>query len=142
MTPLARWFRRKARPAPAPGPRPVVEPLEARTLMAAGFRSFDGTGNNRDHPTWGAAGTDLLRRPPAAYAAAASQPAGADRPDARVVSNTIADQGDQDVISDRGLSAMIYAWGQFLDHDLDLTPNATPAQPFDVPVPDWDPYFD
>ena len=30
------------------------------------------------------------------------------------------------------MSAMIYAWGQFLDHDLDLTPSASPAQPFNV----------
>src|SRR5439155_25216190 len=71
-----------------------------------------------------------------------SAPAGADRPSARFISNTVADQGDEDITSDRMLSAMIYAWGQFLDHDLDLTPNANPAQPFNVAVPAGDPSFD
>src|SRR5206468_2793563 len=47
-----------------------------------------------------------------------------------------------DVLNDRNLSAMIYAFGQFLDHDLDLTTNAGPAQPFNVAVPAGDPYFD
>ena len=35
---------------------------------------------------------------------------------------------------------MIYAWGQFIDHDLDLTGNATQA--FNIPVPTGDPSFD
>ena len=65
-----------------------------------------------------------------------------DRPSARAVSNAVADQGGADIISDRLLSAMIYAWGQFLDHDLDLTPSASPAQPFNVTVPAGDPSFD
>src|SRR5947209_10933471 len=94
------------------------------------------------HAGWGAAGTDLLRVAPAAYSDGVSTPAGASRPGARVISNTIADQGDRDIISDRDLSAMIYAWGQFIDHDLDLTPNASPAQPFNIPVPAGDPAFD
>jgi hypothetical protein len=40
------------------------------------------------------------------------------------------------------MSAMIFGWGQFLDHDLDLTPAASPAEPFNVQVPAGDPYFD
>src|SRR5262249_45486098 len=119
-----------------------LEALEERALLVATFAAIDGTGNNLAHPEWGSAGTDLLRIAAAAYADGVSAPAGADRPGARVISNTIADQGDQDIISDRDLSAMIYAWGQFLDHDLDLTPNASPAQPFNIPVPTGDPSFD
>src|SRR5262245_43953105 len=119
-----------------------LESLEERALLAATFAPIDGTGNNLAHPEWGSAGSDLLRIAPAAYADGVSAPAGADRPSPRVISNTIADQGDQDLISDRDLSAMIYAWGQFLDHDLDLTPNASPAQPFNIAVPTGDPSFD
>ena len=37
---------------------------------------------------------------------------------------------------------MMYAWGQFLDHDLDLTNTETPAEPFPVAVPTGDAYFD
>jgi hypothetical protein len=122
--------------------RPQITPLEDRCLLSGDIRSIDGTGNNLANPTWGSAGVDLLRVGPAAYIDGISSPAGANRPSARVVSNTIADQGDADIISDRFLSAMIYAWGQFIDHDLDLTPAGTPAQSFDVPVPAGDPYFD
>jgi len=106
------------------------------------FRSIDGTGNNLSHLAWGSAGSDLLRLAPVAYANGVSTPAGTNRPSARVISNAVADQGGQDIISDRLLSAMIYAWGQFVDHDLDLTPSATPAEPFNVTVPSGDPSFD
>jgi hypothetical protein len=94
------------------------------------------------NPTWGSAGVDLLRIAPAMYADGISVPGGAARPSARVISNTVADQGSVDIVSDRKLSAMIYAWGQFLDHDLDLTPSASPAQPFNISVPAGDPSFD
>src|SRR5207302_3763058 len=122
--------------------RLILEPLEERNLLSASVAALDGTGNNLLHPDWGSAGTDLLRLAPAAYADGVSTPAGADRPSARVISNTVADQGNQDIINDRQLSAMIYAWGQFLDHDIDLTPNASPAQAFNIPVPTGDPSFD
>ena len=49
--------------------------------------------------------------------------------------------GNQDIISDRSLSAMVYAWGQFIDHDLDLTPTGG-TEPFNIQVPTGDPYFD
>src|SRR5262249_3868337 len=43
---------------------------------------------------------------------------------------------------ERSLSAMIYAWGQFIDHDMDLTTGANPREGFDVPVPSGDQFFD
>jgi hypothetical protein len=116
--------------------------LEERAAPTDVFRSIDGAGNNLAHVTWGSAGVDLLRVAPAMYADGISLPAGTNRPSARVISNTIADQGAADIVSDRMLSAMIYAWGQFLDHDLDLTPSANPAQPFNISVPAGDPSFD
>src|SRR5205814_2027706 len=141
------WFSPLSRGSRRPPP-PRVERLEDRCLpspdllAALGFRSPDGTGNNLAHPTWGSAGTDLLRLAPAAYGDGISTPGGPNRPSARVVSNTVADQGDRDVVNDRLMSAMVYAWGQFIDHDLDLTPDANPAQPFNVAVPTGDPSFD
>lgn len=118
--------------------RPQVEELETRLVPSY---SFDGTGNNLAHPTWGAAGTDLLRKAAAAYADGISTVGGQNRPGARLISNTIADQGSDDIISDRFLSAMIYAWGQFLDHDFDLTPTGG-TDVMHIPVPAGDPYFD
>ena len=34
-----------------------------------------------------------------------------------------------------GLSDMFWLWGQFIDHDIDLTPGASPPEPFDIAVP-------
>ncbi|HEY1381052.1 MAG TPA: peroxidase family protein, partial [Gemmataceae bacterium] len=141
MNAWARWLRQSAPPT-GRRRRLELQLLEERTSPTDVFRSIDGTNNNLLHPTWGGAGVDLIRVAPAAYTDGVSAPAGADRPSARVVSNVIADQGDADVISTRQLSAMAYAWGQFLDHDLDLTPSASPAVPFNVPVPAGDPSFD
>jgi len=102
-------------------------------------RSLDGSGNNVGNPRWGSANVHLLRKSEAAYGDGVSSPGGATRPSPRVVSNVIADQAD-DLISDRLLSAMIYAWGQFIDHDLDLTPKGT--EPMRIPIPTGDPQFD
>jgi hypothetical protein len=122
----------------------LFEGLELRQLMAAvtGFRSIDGSGNNLANADWGSAGTDLLRQGPAAYADGVSLPAGADRPSAREISNTIVAASEEGTINDRELSAFVYAWGQFIDHDMDLTPGASPAESFPVQVPAGDESFD
>ncbi len=45
--------------------------------------------------------------------------------------------------SDRGLSAFIYAWGQFVDHDIDLTlPPDAGGEAFPIEVPVGDEFFD
>lgn len=120
----------------------AVPALAAPTgLGASAFYSIDGTGNNLANPAWGSAGVDFLRLAAAEYADGLSSPAGDGRPSARVVSNAIADQGGQDIISDRMLSAMIYAWGQFLDHDLDLTVGGS-TERFPITVPTGDVSFD
>lgn len=103
------------------------------------FRSLDGSGNNPDHPDWGKAGVPLRREAPPAYADGVAAPAGPDRPSARVVSNAVMVQ-DRLVRDPRGLTDMVWAWGQFLDHDLDLTP--TGSEPLPIPVPPGDPQFD
>jgi peroxidase len=120
-----------------------LDVLEDRALMDVGFRAIDGTGNNVNHPAWGSAGADLLRKAPAAYADGFSTPAGADRPNPREISNAIVAHPDGETSSDRQMSAYIYIWGQFLDHDLDLTqPPEAGGEAFNVPVPAGDPYFD
>ena len=45
--------------------------------------ALDGAGNNAEHPTWGSAGSDLMRFAPAAYGDLLASPAGASRPSAR-----------------------------------------------------------
>jgi len=104
------------------------------------FRQFDGSNNSLLHPSWGEAGSQLLRIAPAAYADGLSAPAGQDRPGAREISNTVCALADDTVHNDRSMSDWVYAWGQFVDHDLDLT--TTGSTPFDIPVPLGDPFFD
>jgi hypothetical protein len=119
-----------------------MEPLEQRCLFAGDVRSIDGTGNNLANPEWGSTGEQLLRVSPAEYADGISAPAGADRPGAREISNAIVAHSDEATPNDRNLTAYIYIWGQFIDHDLDLTGAATPREAIHVPVPAGDPDFD
>lgn len=129
-----------------------LEKLQARELMAIDFLgltrpgdlptySIDGTGNNATQTQWGSTNEDLLRLAKAEYQDGISTPAGPGRPSARQVSNTLADQGDEDIISGRDLSAFVYAWGQFIDHDFSLTPTGS-SESFNISVPSGDPYFD
>lgn len=118
-----------------------VEPLEDRVLFAVDVRSYDGTGNNLTNTTWGSAGADLLRTAPAEYGDGISTPAGSDRASARLISDLVAAQ-DGDIVNNRDLSAFIYAWGQFLDHDIDQTVSGTPNEALPVSVPTGDPWFD
>ena len=131
---------------PSTGRPPLaLEELDRRDVPAASVasavRSIDGSGNNLLNPAWGQAGTDFVRVAPAAYADGVWAPAGAGLPDARTVSNTVSDQQGVEILNDRSLSAMIYAWGQFIDHDLDLTKSGT-TESFPVPIPAGDPTFD
>ncbi|MBA4019748.1 MAG: peroxidase [Pirellula sp.] len=110
--------------------------------MTATVESYDGTGNNLANSLWGSAGTDFLRKSTAEYADGVDDPSGADRPSARLVSNLVAAHPDSAILNDRDLSAFIYAWGQFLDHDVDLTNTGTPAEKFNIAVPTGDAWFD
>lgn len=111
-------------------------------MFSVNVRSVDGTLNNLLHSEWGSADEQLLRRAAAEYGDLVSTPAGADRLGAREVSNLLATQPVENILNDRNLSAMIYAFGQFLDHDLGLTEVGSPREPLPVPVPLGDAYFD
>jgi hypothetical protein len=119
----------------------AIEPLEERQLMAADLRSYDGTSNNLSNPQWGSTDEALLRIAAAEYADGLNTPAGADRPSARAISNAVVAETEERT-SDRDLSALVYAWGQFIDHDLDLTSSATPYESLPVTMPTGDEYFD
>ena len=108
------------------------------------FRTIDGTGNNCLEPTRGSAPIELLRLTTVGYADGQQTPSGENRPDVRTISNTVADQGEQDISYRKRprYSDYVWQWGQFLDHDLDLTPIIEPIEPFDVAVPRGDSFFD
>jgi hypothetical protein len=111
--------------------RPAIEPLEDRTVPSS-FRPITEVGNNVANPTLGAAGTDLLRLSPAAYADGISAPSLPNNPGARVISDSVSNQADPanpsqniQTVNQANLSDFGYAWGQFIDHDMDLTPNGS-----------------
>jgi len=123
---------------------PRVGPLRMgnQTLVIpAEFRTLDGTGNNLANPDWGSTEVPFLRLTRPAYGEGSVEPSGADRPSARAVSNAVAAQ-TAPMPNRRRVSDFVWQWGQFLDHDLDLTPVSDPADPFDIPVPAGDPFFD
>src|ERR1700722_8038749 len=105
--------------------------------------SVDGTGNNLANPTLGAAGSDEVRIAPARFAPGTTDtPVGGPNP--RVISNTIF-ANDQEPDDPAGRSAYTYAFGQFIDHDLDLNPNQTPAadgsNTLKIVIPPGDAFF-
>ncbi|MEM7200608.1 MAG: peroxidase family protein [Planctomycetota bacterium] len=104
-------------------------------------RSFDGAGNNPVHAEWGAAHTPFVRWLTPDYADDVGAPSGARRRSAREISNLISAQQETRP-NRRGVSDFVWQWGQFLDHDLDETPVLVPEEPFDIPVPAGDPWFD
>src|SRR5260370_27410328 len=53
----------------------------------------------------------------------------------------MAAQGTASILNNRDMSDWIWQWGQFVDHDLDLTPT-DPTMPANIPVPTGDPFFD
>jgi hypothetical protein len=93
------------------------------------YRPIDEVGNNVADPAWGTAGTDLLRISPVAYADGTSAPSLPQNPSARVISDILNNQAnpadpsqDLNTVDAQSLSDFGYAFGQFIDHDLDLTP--------------------
>ena len=106
------------------------------------FRSLDGSGNNLTNRAWGSAGTNYLREASGAkYGDGISTPAGATRPSARAISNTLGDQAGATTADERGLSTCWYEFGQFLDHDIGLAA-AGFTEAFDIAVPTGDVWFD
>ena len=124
-------------------PRELMAVDMAGLLRSGNFATYsvDGTGNNVAQVEWGSTQEKLLRLAKAEYGDGISTPSGTDRPSARAISNAIADQGDEDIISDRNMAAFAYVWGQFIDHDIGLTPTAG-TEKMSIPVPTGDSYFD
>ena len=87
--------------------------------------SADGSGNNPTDPTLGAAGTDETRIAPANFASGTTNTP-VDGTNPRVISNVIF-ANDQNANDPGGRSAYMYAFGQFIDHDIDLNMDQTPA---------------
>lgn len=109
------------------------------------YRTFDGSVNNLQNPEWGASHTQLARLGPVAYADGISSLAGPLRKSAREISNIVVNQSSA-TTSLNDTSAFLWQWGQFLDHDIDLTDGVVSSEANSkshyIAVPKGDPYFD
>ncbi len=101
-------------------------------------RSIDGSGTNTENVEWGATHQELLRIAPNSYVDGIGE-VDTTLPNAREISNALA-QTTEETENSFGASNLLWAWGQFLDHDLSLT-EAGETQPSPIFVPDGDPVF-
>ncbi len=115
--------------------------LLATTVACAPQRTIDGSQNNETNHTLGKTHTPLLRLGEADYADGISAMGGTHRRSPREISNLVCDQ-DGSIPNTKRASDYVWQWGQFLDHDIDLTEGAHPAEPANIPVPLGDPFFD
>ena len=104
------------------------------TRTSQRFRTIDGTCNNLRNPLLGAADTALVRLIPAQYEDGISSLRGGlqnrkgtfiksgpftpPNPSARLVSQTVI----RNISEDETLTHILMQWGQFIDHDLSLSP--------------------
>ena len=106
---------------------------------AQAFRTIDGTCNNLSTPDrseWGASDVQLRREIATDYGFPDpyNDMAGQDRPSPRAISNLMSNQ-PFDVLSKYNLSSFVFTWGQFLDHDITLTPEGhTEYYPVELPA--------
>lgn len=114
--------------------------IEAQT-----YRSIDGYGNNPNQPEWGAASGPLQDNLTPAFEDGFSTPARSQNLNPRTISNKLFQQDD--LYADHlGLNDFIWAFGQFLDHDLTLVHNypeeewMTEGVP--IVIPDDDQYME
>ena len=105
------------------------------------YRNIDGSLNNIRNPEIGKAGMPLTRVTDQTYADGTSAMAGADRPNPRAISNAVLAQ-TRLVYAQKGASDFLWQWGQFLDHDLDLTEGTYPPENANIPIPAGDQFFD
>jgi len=121
-------------PDSVPSPDPSDEPTVR-------YRSIDGTGNHLDIFELGAANTTLRRMTTVDYGDSVASMAGAGRASPREISNALC----ADTLPGPnllGASDFLWQWGQFVDHDIDLTEAQSPAEPMPIAVPTGDPSFD
>ncbi len=122
-------------------PRVRVPDLARTPSGPEDVRRIDGSGNNLVDTELNATQTPLMRSVPSDYADDVDEMAGDERPNPRDISNTVSDQTES-VPNQFGTSSFLWQWGQFVDHDIDLTEGMDPPELEPIAVPAGDPHFD
>ncbi|XP_037539628.1 eosinophil peroxidase [Nematolebias whitei] len=103
------------------------------------YRSITGECNNRQHPRWGAADIPYSRWLPPEYEDVWGLPRGWEPehtynnislPPVRLVSQEVLFTHNDRISEDSTLSHMLVDWGQWIDHDLALTPQSPSTASF------------
>jgi hypothetical protein len=105
------------------------------------YRTIDGSNNNLSDHEMNAADIELIRITESGYSDQVSAMAGVDRPGPRDISNAALYQSDSKLTKKRA-SDFLWPWGQFLDHDVDITDGAAPEELMPIAIPTGDPQFD
>ena len=104
-------------------------------------RAIDGWGNNTGQPELGTPDTNLLRRAAVSYEYGLRGAPRPDLPGARLLSNLLSAQSELTPNSVQATD-VVWQWGQFLDHDITLTPERAPTERLSILVRRGDPMFD
>ncbi len=104
-------------------------------------RSIHGWGNNLLRTELGMAETQLLRVAPVPFDFAMSAAMSESLPEPRMISNVVHAQLESRPNSAEATD-MLWQWGQFLDHDVSLTPATVLSAGAAIQVPEGDPAFD
>ncbi|ERE68517.1 thyroid peroxidase-like protein [Cricetulus griseus] len=117
----------------------MLPPRCPDTCLANKYRLITGACNNRDHPRWGASNTALARWLPPVYEDGFSQPRGWNPdflyhgfplPPVREVTSHLIQVSNEAVTEDDQYSDFLTVWGQYIDHDIALTPQSTSTTAF------------
>lgn len=120
----------------------LVEMIVQDSFQGGDETSADAFGKSLPYPVGGTgAPAQLLRIAPVAYDDGISTLAGQSRLSPREISNIVVNQPGP-VFSQNNASDMMWQWGQFVDHDVDLTEAHDPVEPAPIAVPLGDPLFD
>ena len=130
--------RPRPRP-PGPGQAAAGQPAAPRPPATLEFRSIDGSGNNLSDLSQNSTGDSFGRIGPANFSDS-QRSLVTNLPNARTVSNLVvaATTEEAETPNDRGLSGMMYAWGQFIDHDINLI-KSDGINKISIQIPNGDP---
>ena len=117
-----------------------VEPDPLNDSLEFEFRTVTAEGNNLASPLAGTSHTPFMTKSGYQYEDGMAMPNDDGRPGAREISNAIFAQSG-DVFNAHGISNFLWVWGQFLDHDINLTMEGH-GESYNIEVPMGDPYFD
>ena len=101
--------------------RPLGEPANCPNFSR--YRLISGRCNNNRNSEWGSAGSTLRRFAPNAYSDGRGEPRGGRHPSSLPSPRWVSQKNHPDNdVPDARFTHMVMQFGQFLDHDITLTP--------------------